>query len=317
MTKPAKQDKQFHIGIDVAKDKLDIHCLETGDDWQIENSKKAIKNFARKHKKMLSQAFIVIDTTGGYEHLCCELLYEKGHTVHQAHSYRVKNFIRSMGQEAKTDRLDAIMLARYGLERKENLRVYAPASQNQQLLKSLLTRREELVKMQTQEKNRLSGPMAAELKSSFETLLKTLKKEIKNIETRIRKCIKQDEMMKAKEKILLDIKGVGEKTAFSLLGLMPELGELDRKQVAALAGLAPYAKDSGASSGYRSIRGGRPAVRRALFMAALSSVRYNEELKKFYQRLRDNGKKPIVALTATARKLATIANARIRDMQLS
>ena len=317
MTNQAEQDKRFHIGIDVAKEKLDIHCLETKEDWQIENSKKAIRSFARKHHNMLLLSYVTIDTTGGYEQLCCEALFNKGYTVHQAHSYWVKNFIRSMGQEAKTDRLDAIMLASYGRERKDKLRVYAPASANQQLLKNLVLRREELVKMQTQEKNRLAGPMAREMKKSFEAVLKTLKKEVEKIETKIKACIKQDEMMQAKEKILLAIKGIGEKTSYSLLALLPELGELDRKQVAALAGLAPYAKDSGKHGGYRSVKGGRPAVRRALFMAALSAVRYNEELKEFYMRLRNNGKKPIVALTATARKLATIANARIRDMQLS
>ncbi|MCF6199069.1 MAG: transposase [Hyphomicrobiaceae bacterium] len=133
----------------MAKEKLDIHCLETREDFQIENSKKGINAFARKHNKMLMQAYITVDTTGGYEHLCCTLLYEKACTVHQAHSFWVKNFIRSMGQEAKTDRLDAMMLARYGFERKDKLRIYAPASQNQQVLKSLQMRREELVKIQS------------------------------------------------------------------------------------------------------------------------------------------------------------------------
>jgi transposase len=317
MTKLAKEDKRFHIGIDVAKDKLDIHCLETREDWQIENNKKGIAAFARKHHEILLESYVTIDTTGGHEHLCCEALHNRGYAVHQAHSYRVKHFIRSMGQEAKTDRLDATMLALYGRERKENLRLYAPASKNQQDLKRLVLRREELVKMQTQEKNRQAGPMARELKTSFEAVLNALKKEIKKIEMKIRACIKRDEMMEEKEAVLLTIKGIGEKTSYSLLALLPELGELDRKQVAALAGLAPYAKDSGKYTGYRSIKAGRPALRRALFMAALSAVRYNEELKVFYTRLRNNGKKPIVALTATARKLATIANARIRDMQLS
>ena len=317
MTKRAKQDNCFHIGIDVAKAKLDIHCLETNENWQIENSKKGIVDFARKHHKILLESYVTIDTTGGHEHLCCELLHEKGYTVHQAHSYWVKNFIRSMGQMAKTDRLDAIMLARYGRERKYKLRVYAPHSANQKVLKSLVLRREELVKMQTQEKNRQAGPMAKPMKKSFEAVLKTLKKEIEKIEAKIQACIKQDEMMKAKEKVLLEIKGIGKATSCKLLALLPELGELDRKQIAALAGLAPYAKDSGNHSGYRSIRAGRPAVRRALFMAALSAVRFNKELRDFYMRLRNNGKKPIVALIATARKLATIASARIRDMQLS
>jgi len=317
MTNQAKQDNHFHIGIDVAKDKLDIHCLETGADWQIENSKKGIRAFARKCHKILAQSYITIETTGGYEHLCCEELHGKTYTVHQAHSYRVKHFIRSMGQEAKTDRLDATMLAFYGRERKNKLRLYAPRSANQQLLKSLTLRREDLVKMQTQEKNRLAAPMAKELGPSFKAILKAIANQISFVERKIRACIKRDKNLQAMEKVLLQIKGIGKITSCSLLALLPELGEMDRKQAAALAGLAPYAKDSGQYTGRRSVKGGRPAVRRALFMAALSAVRHNCKMKEFYTRLRANGKKPIVALTATARKLATIANARIRDMKLS
>jgi len=317
MTKQAKQDKCFHIGIDVAKDKLDIHFLETGEDFQITNSKKEINNFARQHHDKLARSYIVIDSTGGHERLCCKLLHDKGYVVHQAHSYRVKQFIRSMGQEAKTDRLDAIMLASYGRERKENLRVYAPSSENQTRLNRLVIRRDELVKMQTKEKNRLAGPLGSALEKSFRTILKTLEKEIKNIEKQIRACINKEQTLKAKKEVLQSIKGIGETTSHSLLALLPELGELNRKQVAALAGLAPYARDSGNYSGYRSVRGGRPTLRRVFFIAALSAVRFNDDLKTFYQRLRDNGKKPIVALIATARKLATIANARIRDMDVN
>jgi len=317
MTNQAKQDNRFHIGIDVAKAKLDIHCLETGADWQVENNTKEIRAFARRHHKMLAQSYIAIETTGGYEHLCCEALHGRGYKVHQAHSYRVKSFIRSMGQGAKTDRLDAMMLAAYGHERKTKLRLYAPRSANQQLLKSLMLRREDLVKMQTQEKNRLAGPMAKALGASFKAILKAIANQIRLVERKIRACIKQDENLQAREKVLLQIKGIGEITSCSLLALLPELGAMDRKQAAALAGLAPYAKDSGEYRGYRSVKGGRPAVRRALFMAALSAVRHNREMKIFYTRLCANGKKPIVALTATARKLVTIANARIRDMKLS
>ena len=313
----AAQDKHFHIGIDVSKDRLDIHCLESGENWQCGNDKKDINGFARRHKEVLAQAFITIDSTGGHERLACDLLHQKGHMVHRAHSFRVKHFIRSMGQEAKTDRLDAIMLARYGFERRNDLRPYASESRKQRILKDLQMRRDDLVKMLTQERNRLAGPTSGVAKASFKAVIKTLEREVEKIEARIKKCIAEDEDLKAKDELLKSIKGIGEKTSHAILALMPEIGNLDRKQAAALAGLAPYARDSGKYRGYRSVKGGRTALRRALFLAALSAARFNTELKAFYQRLRANGKKPIVAITATARKLIIIANARTRDMKLS
>lgn len=321
MTNIDTQNNHFHFGIDVAKDKLDIHCLETGQDWQIGNTLKGLNKFARDNDRLLGQSYVTIETTGGYEIAACQTLHDKGYRVHQAHSFQVKSYVRSLGQQAKTDKLDARALAGYGRERKQTLRLYQPLSTNQQSLKNLVMRREELIKMQTQEKNRQAGPqvrlLATELQSSFRAILKVLAKQISVIEKNIAKCIARDENLTAKEQVLMAIKGIGQTTCNALLALMPELGRLDRKQVSALAGLAPYAKDSGNHRGYRSIKGGRHAVRRALFMAALSAVRFNETLRTFYLRLRNNGKKPIVALVATARKLATIANARVRDMELS
>jgi len=316
MTNLAAKDKCFHIGIDVAKEKLDIHCLETGQDWQIANNTREIKKFASHNNDMLVKAYVSIDTTGGYERLCCKLLHDKGYMVHQAHSYRVKAFIRSLGQEAKNDRLDAMALALYGRDRKEKLRIYVPASANQQKLKDLITRREQLVKLKTQEKNRKSGPSSKAIEKSCEAIIKVIDKQIESIEKQIKECIQKDQELKKKEKVLREIKGFGEVTSFNILGAMPEIGTLDRKQAAALAGLAPYARDSGKQKGYRSVKGGRYLLRRALFMAALSAIRHNKEMKEFYTRLCNNGKKPIVAVVATARKLITIANARIRDMEL-
>lgn len=321
MTNIDTQNNHFHLGIDVAKDKLDIHCLESGQDWQIDNCLKELSKFARDNDRLLGKSYVTIEATGGYEVAACQTLHTKGYRVHQANSFRVKSYVRSLGQEAKTDKLDARALAGYGRERKQTLRLYQPVSANQQNLKSLVMRREELIKMHTQEKNRLAGPqvrlMTKELQSSFRAILKALAKQVSVIEKNIAKCIARDEGLTAKAQVLLAIKGIGQTTCNALLGLMPELGMLDRKQVGALAGLAPYAKDSGNNRGYRSIKGGRHAVRRALFMAALSAVRFNETLRTFYLRLRSNGKKPIVAMIATARKLATIANAKVRDMELS
>lgn len=316
MTNTATENKTYHFGIDVAKEQLDIHCLETGQDWQIKNNKRSILKFSKAHFEILQHSYSCVDATGGYEILCCNTLYNQGFRVHQANSFQVKSYIRSRGQKAKTDRLDAMMLASFGAERKENLRDYEPPSPAQQTMKQLVVRREQLVRMQTMEKNRKSAPLAESLRESYEATLEFFKTEIQRIEKEIAACLEEDEVLQQKHKVLTHMKGIGSVAANTLLAFLPEIGRLDRKEVAALAGLAPYAKDSGKQRGYRAVSGGRSSLRRIMVMAALSAVRYNPVIKTFYDRLIENGKKPLVAITAAARKLLTIANAKVRDNDL-
>jgi len=313
MTKTATKHKIYHFGIDVAKEQLDIHCRETGQNWQIKNNKREILKFSKTHFEILKNGYSCVDTTGGYEVLCCTVLHSQGFRVHQANSFQVKSYIRSRGQKAKTDRLDAMMLASFGAERKENLRDYEPPSATQETIKQLVVRREQLVRMQTMEKNRKAAPLAESLKKSYETTLKIFKAEIQRIEKEIAACVEEDEILQQKHKVLTHMTGIGPVVANTVLAFLPEIGKLDRKEVAALAGLAPYAKDSGKHRGYRSVGSGRSSLRRIMVLAAFSAVRFNPVIKTFYDRLIENGKKPLVAITAAARKLLTIANAKVRD----
>jgi len=318
MTKMVTQDNHFnfHFGIDVSKINLDIHCLETGRHWQIANKASQIRCFARQHGDSLRQGLCVVDGTGGYELECCEILAGSGIVVHRANSYRVKSYIRSLGEKAKTDTIDARHLAAYGDERGKDLRKFAVESHTQKQLRLLATRREQLVDMQTQEKNRLSGPGGKQMKRSINAILKTLEREISRVEVDMQKLTECDNALRQRRDVLLGISGIGSTTAHLLLARMPELGDLDRRQVAALAGLAPFARDSGAMHAYRRTGQGRKSVRRAMFMATLSAIRHNHQISTFYERLISNGKKPIVAIIASARKLLTIANAKLKQADL-
>ena len=318
MTKTTFQDKtcRLHFGIDVSKAHLDIHCLERNESWRIANAAADIRAFISENFGAPGEALVVVDGAGGLEYLCCELLAAAGVRVHRANTRRIRNYIRSLGENAKTDRLDARHLAAFGRERGADLRLFAAESPARRQLRLLAARREQLIRMRTAEKNRLSGPGGAALKRSHGVLLRTLEREITRIETEIRALVSREEALRRRRAVLMAIPGIGENTAHALLALIPELGALDRRQAAALAGLAPYARDSGAQRGYRSTAGGRSGARRALFMAALSAIRFNGHIRAFYERLLENGKKPIVALTAAARKLLTIANAKLRDENL-
>ncbi len=312
--KEIAKNYKLHFGIDVSKDRLDIHCLEENKFWQIENKTATIKQFLKENTKQLQSAFIVIDMAGGYEKTACDLFITHSFSVHRAHPYRVKSYIRACGQLSKTDAIDAKMLAQYGKERKDKLTLYQSHSKHQLELKALVERRFDLIKMQTAEKNRLQAPTAnSVIIKTCKAVIKVLQSQIKMLETKIDELIKSDEKTSLKAKVLETITGIGPQTIRSLIAIMPELGNMNAKQAASLAGLAPRANESGSRKGYRFIKGGRPLIRRIMFMAALVASRYDEKLSVHYQKMIKNGKKPIVAIIAIARKIIVIANAKIRD----
>ena len=302
-----------HIGIDVSKAHLDIHCLEVNRSWRIANRPAAIRAFIREEHTLLKGAFVVVDGAGALEYDVCTLLAKAGIRVHRANTFQVRNFIRSFGQLAKTDRLDARMLARFAAERHQSLRPFVPETRHQRRLRLLARRREELVRMRASEKNRLQSPGGQELATSIRRIIKALMKEVARIEAEMERLVMREEALRRRREVLMAIPGIGKTTAHVLLAAMPELGGLDRKQVAALAGLAPFARDSGMQRGRRHTGAGRGQVRRTLFMATLSAIRFNPIIRDFYERLVQNGKKPIIAIIATARKLITIINAKLRD----
>lgn len=304
------KNKTF-IGIDVSKYKLDIFNSSTGELKEIENSKAAIRQYIRA-LEFSENLYIVIDLTGGYEALCVNMFYEKGFNVIRAEGRKVKNFARAIGIIAKTDIIDAKLLADYGEKCFERLRLYTPFNSS---IKKLVMRLNDLKDMAQKEKNRLKAPDNAPIiTKSIQTLLKVYEKEIIKLEEHIEDIIETNEMLKKKYRLLLEQKGIGKKVAFILLGLLPELGYLNRRKIAALAGVAPFAKDSGTISGYRRTQSGRPEIKKALFIAALVAIKYDTKFNIIYGQLIAMAKPKMVAITAVMRKLIVCLNAKAKSL---
>jgi transposase len=298
-----------HIGIDVSKDWLDIVVLPSGETFRIENTEEQMGVLVNTLESLTPER-IVLEATGGYERLVTSHLYRAGLPVCRVNPKRVRYFARSLGQLAKNDKLDAKVLARFGEVVKPAL-TQLPSDQAQ-LLSALLTRREQLSAMFVAEKNRL-GTAPANVRPSLNEHVTWLKKQLKHLDKEIDEFINATPNLKEKDDLLQDVQGIGKKTAAKLIADVPELGACDRKQIAALIGTAPYDHDSGYKKGQRAIRGGRPDVRKVLYMATLAATRFNPVIKEFYQRLVKAGKKKKVALVACMRKLLTILNAILRD----
>lgn len=303
------------IGIDIGKFEFFANVYPQKQVNCYENTQEGIKKFLQKHKEALSQkGLCVLESTGGYEMDLLTTLCDQAHDVHRADGYQVKNFIRSYRKQAKTDEMDAKALALYGYERHTSLNCYNPASDQQLILCELVTRRRELTKLLVAEKNRLQAPKTRVTKASCETLIQTIESELQQIESEMERIINEDKTLKAKREVLKSISGIGEKISKDLLVLLPELGHLDRRKIAALAGLAPRANDSGKRLGYRSTGHGRAGVKPLLFIAAMAARNSHSPLKAFYEELIGKGKLKKVALIALARKILVIANARVKEI---
>jgi len=227
---------------------------------------------------------------------------------------KVKAFIRSFGTLAKTDALDAEALAHYGKDRWEQLSLFQPPEADRKMLTELVARREDLIAMKVAEQNRSRAPAGKVIKASCASILRAITRQIEAIEEETRALIDKSPQLRAAFREMQSLPGVGAITATVLLAHMPELGNLQRRQAASLAGVAPHANDSGQFRGHRTMRGGRSQVRRHLFMAALAASHANGPLREAYQRLITNGKKRIVAIGALMRKIIVILNAKLRDL---
>jgi transposase len=305
----AENTNPTNIGIDVSKDWLDIVVFPSGETWRTENTAEKIGVLIEKLEK-LNPERIVIEATGGYERLVTSLLYLAQLPICRVNPRRVRYYARSVGQLAKTDKLDAKVLARFGESVKPAL-TRLPTEQ-EELLSALLTRREQLLAILVAEKNRL-GTAPTKLRPSLNEHITWLKRQLKELDQEIDAFINNTPELKEKDGLLQEVEGVGKKTSAKLIADVPELGACDRKQIAALVGTAPYNQDSGNKKGQRSISGGRPDVRSVLYMSTLTATRFNPVIKEFYQRLLKAGKKKKVALVACMRKLLTILNAILRD----
>lgn len=306
-----------YIGIDIGKSTFVVALYGSKKTKEYDNNPTGIKIFLNDYKKELKKALCVLETTGGYEMRLLLTLCELGISVHRANTRKVKRFIQSYGNGAKTDKLDAKSLALYGYERASRLELFTPQSTLSLTLFELIQRRNDLKQMLVAEKNRIQAPRAELIKSSCSMLIEVLTNQIMAITDEINLLIEQDPVLKEKKAILKTIPGIGDIIANELLILLPELGSLTRRQIASLAGLAPKANDSGQFHGYRFVGHGRCGIKPILFLAAMAARNSNSSLKAFYNQLVSNGKKKMVALTALMRKIIVIANARLRDFNLA
>jgi transposase len=300
-----------YVGIDVSKDKLDVAVWGEKGSQEMTNHRRGIAKLV-KQMQALAAKLIVVEATGGYEEAAVLALFEAGLPVALVSPQRVRQYARAKGLLAKTDQIDAQVLADFGKTLQP--RLFVGKSVERRQLSALVGRRKQLNEMLQAEKNRLRTQDAS-LKRSLQRIILCLQTEIKGIEAEIERFLRNHEDLGEQEQLLRTAKSIGRVTAATLLADLPELGQLDRKEIAALVGVAPMNRDSGRKRGYRRTQGGRPDVRSALYMSALTGIRYNPVLKAQYDQLVKRGKEKKVAITACMRKMLTILNAMIRDQQ--
>lgn len=300
-----------YIGIDVSKAKLDIAMGNSGEYWIEKNDSIGIHRIVERLKS-ISSIMVIVESTGGLETALITELFKVDIPFALVHPGRVRNFARSIGLLAKTDKLDASLLARFGEA------VKPPVSQlpgeEEQKMNANMVRRRQLLDMLVAEKNHLCSTRL-DLRVKVEEHIAWLEKEVEELDKEIDNQIQQLPRFKEKEAILRSAKGVGPVLCAKLISALPELGQLDRKKIAALVGVAPFNRDSGPHRGKRRIRGGRIDVRGVLYMSIIAATRYNPVIKAYYNHLLDMGKIKKVALVACMRKLLVILNAMVRDMR--
>lgn len=296
------------VGIDVSSQTLDV-CLLPGKEVLTENnSGKGVARLARRLKKM-GPTLVVLEATGGYERSLVLALAEVGAPTAVVNPRQVRDFARARGILAKTDRIDAEVLAQFARDLRP---ASAEAPSERQLeLEELLSRRRQLIAMRSSEKNRRQQVRGRTVIHSVKTLLRALDHEVAQLEERIAELVQQCAVATEKLRLLTSTPGIGPTVGQTLVIDLPQLGQLNRRQIASLVGVAPHNRDSGQRRGRRCVWGGRSHVRSALYMAVLASLRCNPVVRRFYDRLRAAGKPAKVALTACMRKLLTILNSML------
>lgn len=306
MTKPK------YVGIDIAKDHLDLFQLpqETAARFDYDNyGLRKIATYLKRRRPTL----IVMEASGGYETRLAAELAAAGLPVAVVNPAQVRNYAKALGILAKTDALDSKVLARFAQDTKpEAGRLPEP---EERALKALVKRRRQLSDMLVAEKNRLQRLESVSVKGSLEESIRFIKAQLKEFDDEIKTSIRNSPAWREKDDLLQSMPGVGPTTSHTLLAALPELGQLNRRQIASLIGVAPMNRDSGAFRGHRMIAGGRKSVRNALYMAALVASQCNPEIKSFYLRLVKAGKKKKVALTACMRKMIVILNTMMKYQQ--
>jgi transposase len=298
-----------NVGVDVGKSQLDLYLLEREQAISIPNDEQAIASLLRRLARYRLER-IVIEATGRLEQPFVRAALAKGLPIVVVSPLKIRRFAGAIGQLAKTDQIDARLIAQFAAAVKPIAR---PASDdNAQLIKDLVVRRRQLTALRTMEKNR-RHVMPEALKHSIDRIIKTLDRELVALEQLIDHAVDQHAPSHRKRELLTSMPGIGNCVAATLIGDLPELGSLNRREIASLTGVAPFNRDSGTLRGKRRIRGGRAHSRTALFLSAMVAIRFNPDVKRFYERLLAAGKNKKLALIACIRKIVIALNAMLRD----
>ena len=297
-----------YVGIDAAKDRVDIAVRPTGEYWDVTYDEAKVAALVAQ-LQTLQPAAVILESTGGLELPLVAALAAAALPVAVVNPRQVRDFAKSTGRLAKTDRLDAQVLAHFAEAVGPPMRPLRDAET--QALSAVLGRRRQVMAMLVAEKNRLSRAVV-EVRPRIQSHITWLEQELNDVDAELRQMIRRSPVWCEQDDLLRSVPGVGEQVSLTLLADLPELGKLDRKQIAALVGVAPYNRDSGPHRGKRTVWGGRSRVRAALYMGALVASRWNPVIRDFYQRLLATGKPKKLALTACMRKLLTILNSMMR-----
>jgi len=306
-------DDKIYIGIDVSKKKLDFQYDETGKVLTIENHKgdfKKLNDYIPTDKK---RVLVVLEATGGYEKEVVEWLVSRHIPVVLANARRVRDYAKAMGQYAKNDHIDSGVIREYGQQFGHKLHLQQAKSKLEKEIDELSRRRTQLISGRTKEKQHLATIQHGEGQKSIKRAIKFYNGEIDKITKKLALAVSKNDELQAKAELIQTVKGVGEVTTYTLIGELPELGQVNNNKISALVGVAPFCRDSGTMKGKRTTWGGRSSVRAALYMATLSASRHNPAIKMFYERLIAKGKPKKVALTACMRKLLTIINTIVKN----
>lgn len=301
---------EVFVGIDVSKAQLDVAVLPSRETWRVENEPASLRRLSRRLKE-LAPKLIVMEATGGLEIPAAAVLSRAGLPVVIVNPRQVREFARAIGQLAKNDRIDALTLALFGERVRPEIRPLP--DELAQAFDALLARRRQLVAMLAEEKTRLQQARSREVRGGIQRHIRWLEHEIDDTERGLTDSVRHSPIWRAKDDLLRSAPGVGPITSFTVLADLPELGRLNRRQIASLVGVAPHPADSGTLRGKRVTWGGRAHVRRVLYMAALAACHSNSTFRAFYQRLLNAGKPRKVAIVACMRKLLSVLNAILRD----
>jgi transposase len=304
--------ERIFVGLDVAKDRLDVHVRPSANRWAVANDDAGITDVVAR-LRALAPTLVVLEATGGYEVPVAAALAHAALPVAVVNPRQVRAYARATGQLAKSDALDAAVLARFAEGVQPPVR--ALPSEQAHALGELVARRRQLVDMLAAEMNRRRQARDGRLARRIEAHVNWLTRALADLDEEITRVIRSSPVWRAAEDLLTSVPGIGDVTAQALIADLPELGRLDRRQIAALVGVAPMTRESGQWRGQRRIGGGRAVVRRALYMATVVAIRYNPALRAFYRRLTAAGRPKKVALIAAMRKLVTILNAMLRDQR--